>query len=583
MAFADDCSGLYGGRLLGHMLRNMQLVLNDLVAWGRTCGLEFNADKTIVILFSRRRVVPHFKLEMDGVEIPFSNSVKYLGVTLDSRLEWKQHLVEKIKKAKLLAVLLNKASAANYGPSPRLSRWAYTGIIRPGLTYAASCWAHEVASKTVITGLEKLERQALLSIAQVAPSAPTKGLGVIYDVTPIVKFIQLTALKTYVRLGQCFIMDWDGQAKTKRHSVSHRLYLCKLAADWGIESSRTDEIRDTVGSLLFRVNTDSLKGGKKHLRPSQFNLFTDGSRTRDGVGSGVVLYKHQTCIREESYRLPDEATVFMAEVVALTRAAELILEHRNELAIRFAKIHCDSQAALMAVNNRDVRSRAVMDAIESLNRASAEGVVITLVWIKAHVDYEGNERADALAKRGTTSESISETQLKPPKVCVINSIREAAAGAWAEDWRSYKHARQTKQFLPLPSPSISKLIYCLPRSKVTRLVACITGHGPFGYHQSLIEPSLDPLCRFCMTEPKETFHHLMFSCPALAQRRAELFGSYELPPDFGWEPSDVLDFIDNTRIAEIFELVGAERVDDSDPVITCVSGGSSNSNSSGSN
>ena len=80
-AFADDCSGLYSGRLLGHMLRNMQLVLDDLVAWGRTCGLEFNAEKTIVVLFSRRRVVPHFRLEMDGVEIPFSNSVRYLGVT----------------------------------------------------------------------------------------------------------------------------------------------------------------------------------------------------------------------------------------------------------------------------------------------------------------------------------------------------------------------------------------------------------------------------------------------------------------------------------------------------------------------
>ena len=44
---------------------------------------------------------------MDGQQIPFSDSVKYLGVTLDKKLTWKQHLEEKTTACKKLMVMLN--------------------------------------------------------------------------------------------------------------------------------------------------------------------------------------------------------------------------------------------------------------------------------------------------------------------------------------------------------------------------------------------------------------------------------------------------------------------------------------------
>jgi hypothetical protein len=37
-------------------------------------------------------------LRFDGEEIAFTNTVKYLGVLLDRKLNWRQHLIDKRKK-----------------------------------------------------------------------------------------------------------------------------------------------------------------------------------------------------------------------------------------------------------------------------------------------------------------------------------------------------------------------------------------------------------------------------------------------------------------------------------------------------
>ena len=64
---------------------------------GKKCGLTFNASKTVVLLFTkssvtRKKYEGKKLIKMDGQQIPFSDSVKYLGVTLDNKLTWKPQL-----------------------------------------------------------------------------------------------------------------------------------------------------------------------------------------------------------------------------------------------------------------------------------------------------------------------------------------------------------------------------------------------------------------------------------------------------------------------------------------------------------
>ena len=127
----------------------------------------------------------------------------------------------------------------------------------------------------------------------------------------------------------------------------------------------------------------------------------------------------------------------MAEIWALILAARALLAHKVELGIRFVKIHCDSRAALGAINNREVKSQLVLDAVHLLKELADGGVHVSLVWIKAHVDHAGNERANALAKLGSTGTTDPDCPVKTPRVVVMGLITDAAIKCWNNEWTNY--------------------------------------------------------------------------------------------------------------------------------------------------
>ena len=131
------------------MAQRLNRVCRDLSQWGKKCGLTFNANKTVVLLFSksnvtRKKYADKKLIKMNGQEIPFSDSVKYLGVTLDNKLTWKPHLEEKTTACKKLMVMLNSNLRGMHAPKPKLSKWAYTGVVRPKLLYACMTWGNSI-------------------------------------------------------------------------------------------------------------------------------------------------------------------------------------------------------------------------------------------------------------------------------------------------------------------------------------------------------------------------------------------------------------------------------------------------------
>jgi hypothetical protein len=64
-------------------------------------NLSLNAVKSIVILFSRRFAPPPpFKVLINGVSIPCTKTVAYLGFFIDAQLNWQHNIIQKCAAVK---------------------------------------------------------------------------------------------------------------------------------------------------------------------------------------------------------------------------------------------------------------------------------------------------------------------------------------------------------------------------------------------------------------------------------------------------------------------------------------------------
>ena len=99
--YADDFNLLIIGDDLELMQIQTQVAINMLCRWAADNKLSFSADKTKVMIFTRRTknfVRP--RLHIMGNELEIVDQFKYLGVLLDSKLKWTPHVLQQAEKAK---------------------------------------------------------------------------------------------------------------------------------------------------------------------------------------------------------------------------------------------------------------------------------------------------------------------------------------------------------------------------------------------------------------------------------------------------------------------------------------------------
>ena len=405
--YADDCGALIGGTQRHNMIEQMQTVLDRLVAWGHTCGLRFNPQKTVAVMFTRATKPFNRMVRMDGQLIPYSNTVVYLGVTLDKELKWKPHVNLKIKKAKNLIMKMANITREYWGPQPKLMRWAYTGIVRPTLTYAALTWGHAIEEDGIIDDLRHVNRMAMSTMVKVPRSTPTRAMEIILDIAPLHLHILKEGMSTFLRLGRSVDIVWDGVYPNLTYSVSHRRYWQYVTHDTGITNAEADNDDCCVmkPELKFVLDASSFVDMSNCQKHVNCNVYTDGSKLRDSVGAGIFIMRDDSTISAK-IRLPDYATVYQAEVMAIKTAADILSTMTDLTTVKF---FVDSQAALRTFQADFIKSRTALQMISALNRVKHS--YMEFVWTKAHVGNPGNEEADMLAKAGTLLDNITHTPI----------------------------------------------------------------------------------------------------------------------------------------------------------------------------
>ncbi|KAG6989317.1 Retrovirus-related Pol polyprotein from type-1 retrotransposable element R1 [Fusarium oxysporum f. sp. conglutinans] len=161
IAFVDDYTAWVSGPTAQSNRRGIQAVIDKALDWERRSGATFEAEKTAIIHFTRYTGrVDSEPFTIKGERVFPKDQVKILGVIMDSRLHYKQHIARAATKGLGAAMELKRLK----GMAPSTTRQLFTAMVAPVVDYASNVWMH--ACKTVsayaIHRVQRIGAQAII-------------------------------------------------------------------------------------------------------------------------------------------------------------------------------------------------------------------------------------------------------------------------------------------------------------------------------------------------------------------------------------------------------------------------------------
>ena len=160
--FADDTNLFYSCKSLKVLHKRLNKDLELLYDWLCANRLSLNTGKTEFIVFrpSRYKNGERVTLKLHHSKLFESSKIKYLGLVLDNKLNWKPHITELSKKLSRGIGLLYKIRS--YCPTPVL-RSLYYSIFNSHLSYGLAVWGN--ANRLYISKVKTLQKRALRCIS----------------------------------------------------------------------------------------------------------------------------------------------------------------------------------------------------------------------------------------------------------------------------------------------------------------------------------------------------------------------------------------------------------------------------------
>ena len=154
--FADDTNLLYSNNSL------KKLKIAFLYDWLCANRLSLNAGKTEFIVFrpSRKQLDLRITLKLHHTKLYESTKIKYLGLILDNKLNWKAHIAELSKKLSRAVGMLYKIKTF---VTTSVLRSLYYSLFNSHLAYGLVVWGSE--NKTDLDKIKNLQKIAIYAIS----------------------------------------------------------------------------------------------------------------------------------------------------------------------------------------------------------------------------------------------------------------------------------------------------------------------------------------------------------------------------------------------------------------------------------
>jgi len=156
--FADDTTIYHSSSNISQLYETMNTELNNLTDWFQANKLSLNISKTNYMIFSNINLQQNYiELKITNQIIMQKSCVKFLGVLIDEKLKWNEHV--KIAKQKVSRSFYAINRAKHFLPRKHLITLYYS-LVYPYLNYGITLWGatYDIYLKNLILIQKKIVR-----------------------------------------------------------------------------------------------------------------------------------------------------------------------------------------------------------------------------------------------------------------------------------------------------------------------------------------------------------------------------------------------------------------------------------------
>ena len=238
--YADDTTALISGHNLNNAITYLNEDMSQISQWLKANDLILNHKKTKCIFFGTKKMPPTIlPIIIDNVNIERVDSLRFLGVQVDHRLSWRDHLemiCDKISKG--IAILHRVHRVFTTG----ILKTLYFSFVYPYINYCNLVWGN--APTTCLRRLYILQKKAIKLIFNLPFLTPTT------EVFSRSKLLPLDMINSYQAI--IFMFKFENQLLPKSfhnwfiRNQQHHSRVTRSSDLFHIPRVRTERIKRTI-------------------------------------------------------------------------------------------------------------------------------------------------------------------------------------------------------------------------------------------------------------------------------------------------------------------------------------------------
>lgn len=508
IGFADDCLAIVSARSLDKLKAGIERVLREAHKWSVENKLRINFNKT-KIMFMRTNAKHDWGIDVEGGRVETVEKLKYLGIVIDRKFLFKDHLTHIIKKIHCKYPIVTALGNTQWGYSSKSFIFLYKAIIEPVITYGSSVTWPIATKKNYISSLERAVKPFVVKATKSWKTAALLELYTLANITPA----------HFKILERALIYHTLYPSEITQKILQMDLFKGRPHLNLKIEPRADPKIILNIQNLTTKITFRPIDPNNFCWTQNEVYLFTDGSSGNSSAGAAFIVYFNQQITFNKKFKLNLNCTPLQTELFAIFKG----LTYCKSQYKRNINIITDSQSSLQHICNPHSTNKFSQNIRQIIINSP---LTITLYHTKSHNNFQPNELADRLAK------SASRSSVRVAYSLVCKDVVKELIGSRSLENRARllqtNFPHQSKLFIGNFQNFLSNFTpdKFLLNSKLTQI---ITGKGNLNSYRHKIGKTESPNCQKCSSNEYETSSHLIFRCDKYASQRQLMISKLEAP------------------------------------------------------